>query len=266
MNQPMATSDARTESRPAALSPGRRAMVWFAFALVLLAYSSNLSYSNLTLPPDPKAARRHWLEGVYLYRTGFDYRSLRFKEQTHARGGAFVYMSSLVPTMIAGLYSVCPTPESVFLTYRIIQLAFSAWVALLVFELSRERAGSIVGLLVTGCLMTTPCVAAQLKMLNMEFMTAAPALAAVRAYGRKRHDHAALLVTLSTLFKPTSVVLTLGLVISVVIDAVRQKPRGPRWEAIRTSGAVWILAAFAFQFALLLFADMEHEFQRPVRQ
>lgn len=229
-----------------------------AFVLVLATH-----VRHWTDPPDPQSARRQWFEGVFLARTGFDYRALRFKEQTHARGGAFVYMTSVVPSFIALGLSATDEPKAVFAGYRFIQWAAVGWLAGLMFVMMREHIGAISALLALVAWLTFPSVWAQLDCLNVEFLATAPALHATRALARGRVQWSAALGCLATLMKPTFVVNSLLLTVFLLVEW--GLARGSNNDCRSTSAdRRCMVAALAGQVIVLFLGGMDHDWCRDL--
>lgn len=199
-------------------------------------------YDCLWTIPTGDQASGLWLEGIFLHETRFDYARLRFQEQTPAQGGASVYVHSVLPTLIALLYDVAPSPAWAFFAYHVFTIFCAAVVVWLLYESAAPVASGPTAALAAAFLATWPPFALQVSLLGMEIpMTALASLAAVLA-ARERYPAAAAAAFGACAMKITALLATGVLMAAVALLALHRLRTRDRAGAVRAAaGAVAFL-------------------------
>ncbi|MBX9789114.1 MAG: hypothetical protein K2Y37_09385 [Pirellulales bacterium] len=141
-----------------------------AGALVFGVVIASWRWETLTLPPWQDQAVGLWAEADYLVESGFDYWSLRYDVPHYldVPSGPRSYMISVLPTLVAIIMSVAPSPwhttvivhaASFFCGGLLLALAFSAW---------RTRVGDVAALALCAALATTPVWITQVELAGMD--------------------------------------------------------------------------------------------------
>ncbi len=206
------------------------------FALIA-AWHGDILYE----PPYWDAAMGLFLEANFLAEHNFDYRRLWFEEPRFIEGGAAIYLTSVLPTLVALLMVWCPTPESVFLIYHLLTFACAAAVGILIWALARPFAGSPVAALAAAAVLTTPLLAVQIEMLGMDIPMLVAALASAAAFFQRRFVLAAVAGGVAFFLKMTGG-LVLGVMVACLLSFI------PLWylrASARVKQRLWIVAGIA---------------------
>lgn len=180
------------------------------FMLVFVAYMV-AKWDWLESPPYWDAAFGVWTEASFLADTNFNYFRLRFQEAHATSGGAYAYLISVIPTILAALMKLGATTPDLLLGYHLFNLACASAVVTMVWWVAAPRMGSFFAALVAGLLAVTPVFTAQAEQASLEMPLVAAALAAFLSASRRGDRSAAALATLAFFIKPTGLLVTLTL-------------------------------------------------------
>lgn len=209
------------------------------------------------------AARGLWIEASFLADSGFDYARLRDVEQNPIRGGAKVYMTSILPTLLAVIMRATKSPADAFLAYHLFTMACAAGVIVFVFALLRQLVGGVAAALAAGAVLTTPLFSAQADLLGMELPLLLCALGCAQAMTTERFLLAATLATLGSLVKFSGAIVTIACIIylAVMTGMAFARGREERWRF--GLGLAVMVAALALQWAVFRLGGYDHELIRP---
>jgi len=151
----------------------RRPIVSYALAGVLLVLLLFIwRWNILASPPYWDSAMGLCLEANFLAETDFDYERLFTTEPRFNEGGSAIYLISFLPSLLAVLMRWLPSPQAVFIAYRLISFAATAVLLLTVFWILRPRIGWVGAALVPAAILTTPAFAAQVDLIGMDLFVA----------------------------------------------------------------------------------------------
>jgi hypothetical protein len=245
---------------PKPLRPARLAFQFAAIYAVLIVWHGD----DLTTPPAYDQAKGIWLEGIFLAETGFDYARLRTYEQSTGEGGAFVYSTSALPTLIAAILKLTPTPRDALLVYHLFHLACGAVVLQWVYRALSPLLGGVGGALACAATATSPPFSLQLAMAGMEMPTAALGFSALVVGARGQYVGAASLGFAAALLKLTGLVYILALAPIAALRALhatleRDWPRARR----HAFGVALLLLAVYAMIQIFAWGRMDHLARRP---
>jgi tetratricopeptide (TPR) repeat protein len=152
-------------------------------------------------PPYYDFATGLFLEANFLAESNFDYAALVREQARWLEGGAAVYVTSIMPTLVAVMMKVLPSPRAVLIAYHLFNFASAAAAVLLLLALARPYAGFWGALLTGAMLITVPVFSTQIDMLGMDLPMTACALAAVLLVARGHYSLAALAGLATSLVK-----------------------------------------------------------------
>lgn len=246
---------------PEPQKPARLALQFAAIYTVLIAWH----WSGLTTPPTYDQAKGIWLEGIFLAETDFDYSRLRNYEQSTGEGGAFVYSTSALPTLIAAILKLTPTPRDALLVYHLFHLACGAVVLQWVYRALSPLLGGVGGALACAATATSPPFSLQLAMAGMEMPTAALGFSALVVGARGQYVRAAALGFAAALLKLTGLVYILALAPVGAVAAIhagfeRDLPRARR----HALGVALLLLAVYVMIQIFAWGRMDHLARRPI--
>ena len=208
----------------------------------------------LDSPPTKDQAMGLWMEANYLAESGFDYAAL-MQQPGELLGGPKLYVISALPTFLAILMTLAPSPQHALIAYHGFTLACAAVVLTVVFELVWPATGWVVAALVCVALATTPAFSVQTEMCGMDMPLAAAAAVAGWFTIRGRLLRGTALSLVAFFVKSSGIVVTaatLGVAVVVMIAPQWGSGRITRRRAalaVAASGAVLVL-----EF-LLMFQD-----------
>lgn len=252
-------SSAASDDLPA--SPLRRSAgsgwLWLAGWVAIFVGLVLANAECLRLPPYEDQAVGLWTEASFLAESGFDYYRLRYEEPhfMSEEPGARSYMISIVPTLLAVLMLVSPSVEATIVTAHLATFLVASWIALLLFGMLRQRAGSLPAALTTLAVVVTPAFRTQIQMVGLDIPLTLFCLLTALAVVRERYWTAAVLSSIAFLIKATGGLLTMATIVYLVGLLVLQvKPasggRGKLWQALAVN-----LVALTIQTAIVLVGD-----------
>lgn len=214
-----------------AVSRRRSGLVgWFgAFAVTLVAVGL-WRWDVRSAPPYWDAVYGIWFEAHFLEETDFDYRRLRYEEKHGTRGGAYSYMTSIVPTALAVAFRLVPDSRAVITGYHWFNFACAAAIIATVWTVLRTRAGPIGAALVAAALVTTPVFSAQIDMASMELPLTLSALAAGLLAARRRWRAAAIACLVTFAIKTTGLLVAAAAAGFAALDLVTARRGSVRWR------------------------------------
>lgn len=254
-------------SRPLVPSIFRWFLAWLFVSLAFMAWQHHVLFS----PPYWDSAMGLAAEAEFLVQTDFDYHRLFFEEPRFLRGGSAVYLTSVLPTTMAVLRELTPSPAWAHFWYRLftmgcasaLVLGVFAWVApprVVAGTLRAPSAETFRAVLLAGALATTPVFLTQAELLGMEMPLAAVALLGGSLLARGRYLAAALVALASFFVKANGMLVIMASVTYLVLLGLlfwqrpwgqAPTPAGQSWVNVQkrryVAGMVAILLAFALE-------------------
>jgi len=243
--------------------PFHHAWLFAAFFAALVAWRFEVVFS----PPYYETALGLFREADFLAETNFDYRRLRFDEAVGNDGGPYVYMTSVLPSLLAVLMKLAPSASWVLVLSHLLWFAAAAWIAVLVVELVRPSTGWAFAIATGAAVVTTPLVAVQAEILSLDVMMAAGVLATALAVSRGRYVMAAFFSTAAFFMKPTGTLATmatiayLGLVLIVKLVTSGLRPGLAATRELRR-GLAANLAALGLQVGVYYLGGVHARLRR----
>lgn len=184
--------------------------------LVLLAAMATLFVWRLEIldsPPYWDAAMGLFVEADYLVESRFDYRSLFLEEKRFTEGGRAVYLSSVLPSLLAVSFCILPTVRDVLLLWHGLELAAAAGVFVLMQLILAPRIGRLGALLVAALVCTTPLFSAQIDLIGMDLPMTFVVLFSIHLADRGRWVGAAAVALLGFFVKQSAMPLIASLLL-----------------------------------------------------
>lgn len=245
---------------------GARAKWLLGFLVAFLAITL-WRWEIVDSPPYWDSAMGLFLEADFLAESGFDYRRLIFEEKRFLEGGRAVYLNSVLPTFVAILMTVFPSPRGVIIAYHLFTFACAAAIGLLVVSLLRARAGTIAAVAVAVALVTTPVFATQVDMLGMDLPLLALALVVAKFLANERYVLAALASLASFFIKSTGQAVTTAVMVYLVLLLLARWNQGGNARKRLWLGLGTTLLALAIEVQLSMtiqsLPTSEHEQWEP---
>ncbi len=151
-----------------------------------------------------------FVEANYLAETDFSYRRLIYKEKRFLEGGPAVYVTSILPTLLAMLMKMAPTTESVFVIGHLFSFACAAAVVVLAYGLLYRRTGTVGAALIALAIVTSPVFSVQTDMLGMDLPLAVLGLVVVGYLAKRRYLAAGAAATFAFAIKLSGALLTVS--------------------------------------------------------
>jgi tetratricopeptide (TPR) repeat protein len=246
-------------------------LTWIVAVLLVAAWR----YQNLDVPPNWGASIAMCREADYLARTNFDYASLRYTEPPHYDGGARVYMTSYMPSLIAWGMWYFDSITDKLRWFHLLGMLAGGTLAALFYQAARVYAAPRMALLATLALITFPITVVQIDNAGMDLVMTVFLVATILALQQQRWLLSCLLALLTFGAKSTGLVysLALALTLALLTLAALRLPvvRRPRLLYAATLLAFLLVPA---EYALIqwgetmsvLYADLESEEIRGIRQ
>lgn len=183
-----------------------------------------------------------FLEANFLADTGFDYARLWFEERRFVEGGSAIYLTSVLPTIVAVLMTTLETPREVFLVYHLFTFACAAGATLFVVAICRPWAGWLGAALIGAAVLTTPVFSAQIDMLGMDLPMLVLALMSAWCAVRRRFFWAAIAGIGAFAMKMSGGLVLGALFAPLMLDlALRYRDSSVLWRR-----RIWLLTSLAF--------------------
>ena len=202
---------------------------WLAVTLAIAVWKFDVVDS----PPYYDFATGLFVEATFLAESNFDYRSLVFEQQRWLAGGPAVYITSILPTLLAVLMKTLPSPRAVLMAYHLFTFGCTALVLVLLYRLLVQQTGRLGAGLTCVALVTVPLFSVQVDMLGMDMPLAVCGLVCATCLARKQYVRAAAFGGLSLLAKNTGLVLAAGVVAFVALNILLSwrglRPHSQRW-------------------------------------
>jgi hypothetical protein len=252
-----------TDASSSFVVPRRPIAEWVVLFAALVVWRRDC----LDSPPTPdQGPRGIWFEAAFLARTDFDYHRLRFEEQGPVQGGASIYVTSALPTLLAVLMRTLPTPGATILVYHLATLACAAYVLWTVFDWVRRGVGVGAGLLAMLLVASTPQFSLQMELLGMDAPLAAISTACANLIVAERWASTAAATTLASLVKPPppgSLMSCTAITYLAMVLLFGGRDADQRRSLRR---GLWLNGlALALQIFILFAGGMDHLSRRPVR-
>jgi len=143
-------------------------------------------------PPYWDSAMGLFVEADYLAQSNFDYRRLALEEKSFVNGGPAVYITSIMPTLLALLMRIAPHPTLMLVIAHLATFACAAAIFVMAYGVLEPRIGSGGALLAGLALLTTPLYVVQIDMIGMELPMIAFGMLALLLLSRQKFAAAAL--------------------------------------------------------------------------
>ncbi len=190
---------------------------WLLGAAVIFVLLVSWRWEILHDPPFFECATGLFGEANFLAESDFDYERLRYREKYIAKGGAYAYMTSVLPTVVAYLMQLLPAPSSVFLVYHLFAILCASVVLVGVYALVSGHAGWLLGALCTAAVASNPLFSAQIDMLGMDLPMTACAVTAAVLVANRWYATSAMAGLLAFLMKPTGAIATFVIIVYLSI-------------------------------------------------
>ncbi|MBX7165287.1 MAG: hypothetical protein K1X74_02945 [Pirellulales bacterium] len=174
----------------------------------LLVSITLLRAAVITSPPYFDFALGIFREAGFLYETNFDVLALRNQQGSTIEGYDRAYVTSIVPSVVALLWTLGLGTTATLATYHLSVFAATAAMTLGFFGLLRDRVPGWLAAVLCFALLTTPILSTQVDMLGLEIFITACAVWTARCVARERYAQAALVGTLAFFIKPTGALIT----------------------------------------------------------
>lgn len=203
---------------------------WLGAFAVTLAAVGVWRWEARSAPPYWDAVFGIWFEAHFLEETDFDYRRLRYEEKHGTRGGAYSYMTSIVPTALAVAFRLVPDSRVVITGYHWFNFACAAATIATVWLVLRSRAGPVGATLVALALVTTPVFSAQVDMASMELPLTLSALGAGLLAAGRRWRGAAIACLVTFAIKTTGLLVAVAAAGLAVLDLATARRGSRQWR------------------------------------
>jgi len=230
----------------------RRVMVatLIVFLLIVL-----VRRSIIDAPPYWDHAIGLWTEANFLAETRFDYHRLWTAEKPIWQGGARCYLTSVLPTLVAGLMCLMPTARSVLVVCHLLTFLAAAASLVLVYVLLVPHVGRWAALLTSTAVGTNPLFSTQVDMVGMEIPLALLVLLTVYFVVHQRFPAAAMAGLLAFGMKASGIIATAAIVaytgMVLLFDArTASQPR----RRVYVTALLVNLVVLAFELAAILAA------------
>lgn len=145
---------------------------WAAWGLWLVIFAAwlLLRAETLALPPYEDQAVGLWTEADFLAESNFDYLALRYEQSHFMSPGSGVrsYMISVLPTVVAVLMRVAPSPRASFVAAHVLTIAAASGCCVLLWRMARGWLGDAAALALAAVLALTPLLAVQAELVGMD--------------------------------------------------------------------------------------------------
>ncbi|MFO0947959.1 MAG: tetratricopeptide repeat protein [Planctomycetota bacterium] len=152
-------------------------------------------------------------------------------------------MTSIMPTLLAIIMSLSPTPGVTIVVWHLFTFASAAVLSLLFFSTVKSRWGEGTAAWSTAAMLTTPVLCTQIDMLGMEMQLCAAAMLAGYFVSRRRFPAAAASSFFAFLVKPTGLILTVAnILLLLTLIAVTRGGKRIWWISLILNGVFFALA------------------------
>ena len=181
----------------------------------LLAWGALVAWRHevLPLPPYYETAMGLFREADFLVDTHFDYERLRSREPPSNEGGAHSYVVSALPTLLALLMMVSPTPITTSVVAHLFSFAAAAVMVVALVWLVARRSNPWYGAAIAAAVITTPLVITQVELIGMDVPMAACVLLGVAAVVEARYALAALACLSAFFMKSTGLIASVAIIL-----------------------------------------------------
>ncbi|MBX7167792.1 MAG: hypothetical protein K1X74_15780 [Pirellulales bacterium] len=202
-------------------------------------------FETIDSPPYWDATVGLFTEADFLVDSHFDYQRLMTREKSVWDGGARSYVSSVLPSFVALLMLVCPTPRVTIIVYHLFTYACAAVVLVALFRILRPHCGAGAALLAVALTAAVPIFSTQIELLGMEMPMAAAVLMAVDRLFSRRPAAALGWTAVGYACKASGAVATvaiLGLIVLRAIVVGRDRRRDERLPGAIVLGVLLVAA------------------------
>ncbi len=182
-----------------------------------------------------------FVEANYLVETDFSYHRLVYEEKRFLDGGPAVYVTSIMPTLLAMVMKVAPSTKAVFVIGHLFTFACAAAVAVLAFGLLYRHTGTMGAALIATAIITTPVFAVQIDMIGMDLPLAAMGLVVAGYLSKRRYVTAGAAAMFAFAIKLSGAVLTASTACFFLVLLIFARWKSPA----ATQRRMWIGAGVA---------------------
>lgn len=215
----------------------------------------------IMLPPYYETGMGLFREAEFLSATNFDYMALRYDEPVGNDGGAYCYMTSVLPTLVAVLMQTTPSPGIVFLICHLLWFLAGAIIAAGVSGLTRSQLGVPASIGLALAVITTPLLVVQVELMSMDVPMTALGILAVWALVRGRYGWSAVAGFAAFAAKPTGLIVTLASLIYLTLGLlVRRSDSAERRIILR--GLCYHAVALTAEVGIYAWGGIHNRLQR----
>ncbi|MGD9645538.1 MAG: tetratricopeptide repeat protein [Pirellulales bacterium] len=200
---------------------------WLAVWLGLTAWRWDVARD----PPYCDFAIGLFVEADWLDKHDFDYGRLRYVEPPGNDGGPRVYMTSVLPTLVAMLFRSGLSQTGVQVVLHLANFACAAALLVMAYALVRPLAGKWGSLALVAAIVTTPLFSVQVEMIGLDLPMATFAVAAALLALRGHYGWAALAALASFAMKNTGLVgsIAIWLYVAAVLGVALASRQPRNW-------------------------------------
>ncbi len=191
----------------------RPAAEWLVVWLAIVVWR----FEVIDSPPYWDSAMGLFTEANFLVESGFDYRRLWLQEERFSQGGPAVYLTSVMPTVVALFLNFAPSVRGALIGLHLLNFAAAAALACAVAARMRGSAGTWGAWLVSAALVTTPLVAVQIDMIGMDLPMAWAAMVALGHAAAQRFGRALAWGWVAFLIKQSGGVVTTAILVYLTL-------------------------------------------------
>ncbi|MGD9646385.1 MAG: hypothetical protein AB7U73_11790 [Pirellulales bacterium] len=206
-------------------------------------------WETLTLPPWQDQAVGLWAEADYLVESGFNYWSLRYDVPHYldVPSGPRSYMISVLPTLVAIVMSLAPSPWHTAVVVHLVSFACGGVLLVVAFFAWCPRVGFVAALALCGALGTTPLWITQVELAGMDVPLGLCTLAALVALSRGSYGAAAVAAAAAFACKASGqlIVMTgITYLAGLLLFGGQREPseRRRQWQGLAAHSIVLVLA------------------------
>jgi len=154
------------------------AVPWIGAWLAVLLGLTIWRWDVVRDPPYCDFALGLFVEADWLAKHDFDYWRLRYVEPPGNDGGPRVYMTSVLPTLVALLFRTGLSQTALHVVMHLASFACAAALLVMMYSLLRPLAGKWGSLVLVAAIVTTPLFSVQVEMIGLDLPMATFAVAA----------------------------------------------------------------------------------------
>lgn len=151
-----------------------------------------------------------WMEASWLAEHDFDYSRLLHEERHGEDGGPRAYFCTVMPTLLAVVMRLLPTPFAPIIAYRVFNIFCGAVILLVVHDMTSRKESRFQGIASAVALLALPLFRVQAEMLGMDIPMTAAAMLWWRATSRQHYRASLGWSVVAYLIKPSAFILPMA--------------------------------------------------------